>query len=63
MTQNEKIMSYLKSGKKLNQKQAKGMFGISNLSARISELRDAGHFILFQDGDNKSGRGSGYCLL
>lgn len=41
-TQNQKLVSYFKSGRKLNQKQALGLFGVKNLRARVAELRNSG---------------------
>jgi hypothetical protein len=39
MTQNQKLLSFLKSGKNISAKQARGLFGIKNLRARVQELR------------------------
>lgn len=44
MTQNAKIIKYLKSGKKLSEIQALKMFGIKNLRARVHELRTEGGY-------------------
>jgi hypothetical protein len=38
-TQNEKILSYLKAGKKLTPLQALNKFGCFRLSARVGELK------------------------
>jgi len=42
MTQNEMIVKYMKTGRKLTKENAAKTFGILNLRARICELRDAG---------------------
>lgn len=43
MTQNEKILSYLKAGEKLTPLQALEKFQTLRLSARIHNLREEGH--------------------
>jgi hypothetical protein len=45
MNQNQKVISYLKSGKTLNAKQALGLFNIKNLRARVQDLRADGYSI------------------
>lgn len=45
MNQNQKVISYLKSGKTLNQKQALGLFNVKNLRARVQDLRKQGFAI------------------
>jgi hypothetical protein len=40
MTQNEKIMNALQKGTKLSAALAKSRYGVRNLRARISELRN-----------------------
>lgn len=40
LTQNQKILAYLKSGKKLNPLQALRKFGCFRLSARIWDLQE-----------------------
>ena len=45
MTQHEKLMGFFKSGKEITQAQAEGLFGVTNLAARVSELRSEGHSI------------------
>ncbi len=45
MTQVEKVLSYLKSGRHLNAAQAKGLFGVSSLKSVICKLRAEGHAI------------------
>jgi len=57
-TQNEKLVSYFKTGRKLNQAQARGLFGVKNLPARVAELRDAGMAIY----TNTSKKGTSYRL-
>ena len=39
MTQNAKIVKFLKTGKKLSEAQALKMFGVQNLRARVHEIR------------------------
>ena len=45
MTQYEKLMGFFKSGKEITAKQAAGLFKVTNLAARVSELRSQGHSI------------------
>lgn len=45
MTQHEKLIGFFNSGKEITQKQAAGLFGVTNLSARVSELRSQGYSI------------------
>jgi hypothetical protein len=45
MKQNEKVISYLKSGKSINAKQALGLFAVKNLRARVQDLRKQGYAI------------------
>ncbi len=45
MTQHEKLIGFFKSGKEITPKQASGLFGVTNLSARVSELRGRGYSI------------------
>jgi hypothetical protein len=42
MTQNEKVLKYLTTGKSLTSRQASSRFNIANLRARIAELREDG---------------------
>ena len=43
MTQNERLIKYLRgTGRELSAAQAKSRFGIMNLRARMSELREEG---------------------
>jgi hypothetical protein len=43
MTQNEQVLTYLRgTGRELSAAQAKTRFGIKNLSARMSDLREGG---------------------
>lgn len=44
-SQNEKLVKFFKSGNDITEGQARSRFGISNLSARISELRAEGYSI------------------
>lgn len=45
-SQNEKILTHLKSGKSLTPQAALKKFGTFRLAARIYDLRQAGHAIL-----------------
>lgn len=42
MTQNAKITSYLFKGRTLTEAQARAQLGVTNLSARVHELRKRG---------------------
>lgn len=42
VTQKDKIQRYLKTGKTLTSAEALSRFGVKNLRARISELRESG---------------------
>jgi len=53
-TQNEKILSFLRSGQTLTAAQAASMFGVKTVSARVAELRAAGHPVY--SNVNKSGK-------
>ena len=46
LTQNQQILSYLKSGKKLTPKDALKKFGCFRLSSRVFDLRRNGHAII-----------------
>lgn len=43
MSQNNKILAYLESGKSLTHRQASDLFGCDRLAARIHELKRMGH--------------------
>lgn len=45
MNQTEKVLSFLKSGRNLNPNQARSMFGVRNLRARVSDLRSEGYAV------------------
>lgn len=53
VSQNAKILATLQSGKTLTPAQAEARFGVKRMSARILELRAAGHPIFTST--NKSG--------
>lgn len=53
-TQNEKILSFLRSGQSLTETQASAMFGVKRVSARVAELRAAGYPVY--SNVNKSGK-------
>lgn len=42
MTQNERILRYLSTGRTLNASQARTRFGVRNLRARVNDLRNDG---------------------
>lgn len=42
-TQAEKILNFLSSGQTLTENQARKMFGVQSVGARVSELREAGY--------------------
>ena len=46
LTQNQRILEYLKSGKKLTPLEALNKFGCLRLSARIFNLKEQGNAIL-----------------
>ena len=46
LTQNQRILEYLKSGKKLTPKDALKKFGCFRLSSRVFDLRRNGHAII-----------------
>lgn len=45
MTQNERILNHLKTGKGITSIQAVSRWGVTRLSARIFEIREMGHRI------------------
>lgn len=49
VTQTDKVLAYLEKGNTLTSKQARARFGISNLRARIHELRTEGYNIVNED--------------
>lgn len=52
--QNEKILTFLRSGQTLTEAQAASMFGVKRVSARVAELRAAGYPVY--SNVNKSGK-------
>ena len=44
-TQSQKVLNFLRSGQSLSAKQASGLFGVTSLGKRVSELRANGHAI------------------
>lgn len=42
MTQNERIINYLSTGRTLTSAQARSRFGVRNLRARVNDLRNDG---------------------
>ena len=53
-TQNEKILTFLRSGQTLTEAQAVSRFGVKRVSARIAELRAEGYPVY--SNVNKSGK-------
>lgn len=45
MTQHEKLIGFFNSGKEITHRQAAGLFGVTNLAARVAELRERGYSI------------------
>lgn len=58
MSQCEKILAYLQSGKELTNADAAIMWDCYRLSGRIKELRDRGFNIERRDVPNKNGTGT-----
>lgn len=58
MSQCEKILAYLQSGKELTNADAAMMWDCYRLSGRIKELRDRGFSIGRRDVPNKNGLGT-----
>ena len=51
-----RILTYLKTGADITQVQARKRFGITNVRARISELRQAGYAIYLNEKTTGNGR-------
>ena len=51
-----RILSYLKTGADITQVQARKRFGITNVRARMSELRQAGYAIYLNEKTTANGR-------
>jgi predicted ArsR family transcriptional regulator len=51
----QKLLKYLQSGYDITAAQARSRFGITNVSARISELRQAGFAVYLNEKTTKSG--------
>jgi hypothetical protein len=51
MTQNERIIKYLSTGRTLTAEQARNRFGVRNLRARVNDLRNDG-FCVYTNRDN-----------
>ena len=45
LTQNTKILNFQRSGASISAGQARGLFGVTSLGARVSELRSDGYAI------------------
>jgi hypothetical protein len=63
LTQNQRILDYLKSGKKLTPLVALKEFGCFRLSARIFNLREEGHAIITKNVTRKGKTFAEYSLL
>lgn len=55
MTKAERLLSFLQSGSTATPNQIKGMFGIANPSAVVSQLRKEGHCIYANPSKLKDG--------
>lgn len=51
----QKLLKYLQSGRDITANQARAKFGITNVSARISELRKAGYAIYLNEKTTSGG--------
>lgn len=56
MTQNERLISYLSTGRSLTAAQARSRFGIRNLRARVNDLRNDGFCVY----TNRTSTGTSY---
>jgi predicted transcriptional regulator len=56
MTATQKLLSYLKTGRDITASQAQSRFGISNVSARVSELRKAGYSVYLNEKVTSNGK-------
>lgn len=45
MTKNERVLQFLQNGNTLTEAQARHMFGVANLSAEASRLREKGYAV------------------
>ena len=63
LTQNQRILDYLKSGKTLTPLIALEKFGCFRLSARIFNLREEGHAIITKNVTRKGKTFADYSLL
>jgi hypothetical protein len=63
MSQNNQILEYLKSGKKLTPLTALKKFGCFRLSARILDLRQEGHAIITENVTRKGKTFAEYSML
>ena len=63
LTQNQRILEYLKSGKKLTPLVALEKFGCFRLSARIFNLREEGHAIITENVTRKGKTFAEYSML
>ena len=63
LTQNQRILEYLKSGKKLTPLEALNKFGCLRLSARIFNLKEHGHAIITENVTRKGKTFAEYSLL
>src|SRR5690606_14563685 len=51
-----RLLNYLKTGRDITTRQARRRFGIENVSARVAELRQAGHAIYLNTKTTANGR-------
>lgn len=57
MTQNERLLKWLESGRTITPREADDMWGCTRLGARVYDLKQMGHHIISEreDGVNKLG--------
>ena len=63
LTQNQQILDYLKSGKKITPLTALKKFGCFRLSARIFNLKEEGHAIITNNVTRKGKTFADYSLM
>ncbi|BAQ90879.1 hypothetical protein [uncultured Mediterranean phage uvMED] len=63
LTQNQQILDYLKSGKKITPLTALKKFGCFRLSARIFNLKEEGHAIITNNVTRKGKTFAEYSLM
>ena len=51
----QRLLNYLKSGRDITARQAQTRFGLSNIPARISEIRQAGYAVYLNEKETRNG--------